>query len=293
VPFTSRCPVGALDVVCQIMPSGRDNPGKTPSTMLSFALLGPVQIALDRQPLHELVYSTALTLLAYLSVEQGRQFRRPELASLFWPEASHEIGLGNLRYALHRLRKALGDNKTASEPYLLTGARIGFNPASRHRLDVLELSTGLAEAQLALLESAAGLYRGEFLEGMTVDTDTDFGHWVQGQRYALARMACVLLSSLSHIHESRSDLAQAIGFARRQAQIDPCDEEVQRRIMLLLAQSGNREAALVHYESFRRYLAHELTISPGTKTLQLVEHIRSMPRQRLDVATLRGEPSRL
>jgi DNA-binding SARP family transcriptional activator len=257
--------------------------------MLSFVLLGPVQIALDQQPLDELVYSRAQALLAYLAVEQGRQFRRPELASFFWPEASHETALGNLRYALHRLRKALGDTRKPTEPYLLTDARIGFNQASRHCLDVLEFSTGQAQAEsvlrqdappgsLAKLASVAELYRGEFLEGMTIDTATDFGHWVQSQRCALARGACVLLSTLSRAHESRGELAEAIGFARRQAQIDPCNEEVHRRIILLLALSGALQAALAHYDSFKSYLTHELATFPAKDTVRLVEHVRSMSR---------------
>jgi len=73
--------------------------------MLSFALMGPIEITLDQQPLN--VYARAQGILAYLAMQQRRQFRRAELATLFWPDVGHKAAQGNQRYVLYRLRRAL------------------------------------------------------------------------------------------------------------------------------------------------------------------------------------------
>ncbi len=52
---------------------------------LSLALLGPLQVRLDDQPLSSLAYAKVRALLAYLAVE-ARPHGRDALAELLWPE---------------------------------------------------------------------------------------------------------------------------------------------------------------------------------------------------------------
>jgi predicted ATPase len=64
--------------------------------------------------------------------------------------------------------------------------------------------------------------------------------------------------------------------------MDPWREEAHRQLMLLLARSGQRSAALRQYETCRRILADELGVEPGAETRVLYERIRAAESMRRD-----------
>jgi CSLREA domain-containing protein len=63
--------------------------------------------------------------------------------------------------------------------------------------------------------------------------------------------------------------------AQRQVALDPYWEEGQRTLMRLLADAGQRNAALSQYEELRELLADELAVEPEPATTALCEEIRS------------------
>jgi predicted ATPase/Tfp pilus assembly protein PilF len=64
--------------------------------------------------------------------------------------------------------------------------------------------------------------------------------------------------------------------------MDPWREEAHRQLMLLLARSGQRSAALRQYETCRRILADELGVEPGAETRVLYERIRAAESARFN-----------
>src|SRR5919201_1414970 len=107
---------------------------------LSLALLGPLRITLDGQPVSGFAYNKARALLAYLAVEAERPHQRDGLVGLLWPELPDTAARTNLRQALANLREAIGD-ATATPPFLLiTRDTIQFNQASDYELDVAAFS---------------------------------------------------------------------------------------------------------------------------------------------------------
>ena len=100
---------------------------------LSLALLGPLQVRRDDQPLSGLAYDKVRALLAYLSVE-ARPHGRDALAELLWPEQPPAAARRNLRVALSTLRQALGE-ATAPVPFLIaTHESVQVNRASHTSL---------------------------------------------------------------------------------------------------------------------------------------------------------------
>src|SRR5262245_64555574 len=114
---------------------------------LSLALLGPLRITLDGQPVSGFAYHKARALLAYLAVEAERPHHRDALVGLLWPELPDSAARTNLRQALANLREVIGD-AAATPPFLLiTRDTIQFNPASDYELDVAAFSALLTACE--------------------------------------------------------------------------------------------------------------------------------------------------
>ena len=82
------------------------------------------------------------------------------------------------------------------------------------------------------------------------------------------------LYNLSLYCEERHAYEEAIGYVRRQLQLDPLQEESHRRLMHLLFLNGQRSAALAQYDICRRLLLDELRVGPERRTTELYEKIR-------------------
>ena len=72
--------------------------------VLKLALLGPLQISIDNEPLIGLGSGKARALLCYLAVN-GRSHSRHALANLLWGELPDSDGRRNLRGELLKLRR--------------------------------------------------------------------------------------------------------------------------------------------------------------------------------------------
>lgn len=126
----------------------------------------------------------ALALLAYLATEGGMH-RREKLVALLWPRSDEMRGRAVLRSALAGLRGTLSESGEPSEaPYLLAeGESLGLRSGPDIRLDLHAVEAGLPQAPTSGapggairtgLRSAAESYRGEFLEGFSLDDAPGF-----------------------------------------------------------------------------------------------------------------------
>jgi DNA-binding SARP family transcriptional activator len=256
---------------------------------LSLSLLGPFQAMLDGKPIVAFESNKVRALLAYLAVEADRPHPREALAGLLWPDFPDQAALSNVRYALSALRQAIGDRQ-AEPPFLLISRdAVQFNLASEAWVDVLDLGLRIANAGLGRdrsapidcqsaiesLKSAIALCRGSFLEGFSVGDAAPFEEWALLKREQLARQVFQVLHCLATAHERRGEYDQAQAYAWRQVELEPWNEEAHQQLMRLLAQGGQRSAALVQFHICRRLLAKELDIEPGPDTVALYERIRA------------------
>jgi DNA-binding SARP family transcriptional activator len=126
---------------------------------LAISLLGAFRVERDGKPAIGFHSDTARALLAYLAVHAGVSCPRQTLAGLLWPEQPDAEALRNLRVALSRLRKAIGDrprlgdcprsgDREAEPPYLtITRRTLQFNRDSDYWLDIQAFTDALAEVQ--------------------------------------------------------------------------------------------------------------------------------------------------
>jgi len=240
---------------------------------LSISLLGSFQVTLDGEPVTGFESVRVRALLAYLAVESDRPHRREALAGLLWPNWPDRSARSNLRRALSNLRQAIQDHN-AVPPYLcVTHETLQFNRASDHWLDLSAL-TALEDVDPGQLEEAVAHYRGPFLEGFSLGDSTAFEEWSLLVRDRLQRQASLALFRLVQAYERHGELESACRYARRRVELEPWRESAHRRLMRLLALSGQRSAALVQYEACLRALRDELDVEPEEETVKLYERIR-------------------
>jgi DNA-binding SARP family transcriptional activator len=135
-------------------------------------------------------------------------------------------------------------------------------------------------------EGALALYRGDFLSGFHFSGSPDFESWMEDQRGNLRSMAANAARDLAHRAEGSRDLANAIHWWRKTLDLAPFDEKVLRRLMSLMAGSGNRGQAMSEFLRFRRGVANQLGSSLSQETLDLARRI-SDGQQAFDLEWIR------
>jgi DNA-binding SARP family transcriptional activator len=255
-------------------------------TRLSIHLLGTLQVSLDGEPITGFRAETAQALLAYLAMHAGVPCHRASLAGLLWSDYGESSALTDLRQALRRLRRAIGDGD-ASPPFLqTTRTTIALNPESDYWLDVDAFTAALDAVQghahrpvetcavcAQRLGEAVELYRGEFLAGFSLDSAL-FEEWVVVERERLHGQALEALGHLAAYHEAQGTYEEAVRYARRALALELWREEAHRALMRVLALSGQRSAALAQYDVCRHILEEDLGVEPGEETTRLYERIR-------------------
>ena len=240
---------------------------------LALRLIGVPELTLAGAPVR-LRRRGALALLAYL-VLTARPRAREELAALLAGDVADGSARKLLRNALADLNEhGLGSHLT------ITRQVIAFNSAAPHTLDVARLDELVAQgpaADSADLAWAAQRCDLELLAGMTLRDAPDFEGWLLHEREHRARQLMQLAQRLLARHQAGSRLDEGIALARRMLAVEPWQEDVQRRLMLLLARDGQLSAALAQYERCRRLLDEELGVAPQAETTALYERLRGVP----------------
>lgn len=254
---------------------------------LQIFLFGTVQVIRDERPVSDHAYAKVLGLLAYLAVESGRPHQRAFLAALLWPDQSDERARHSLRQALSTLRRMVDDR--SETPYVLTITRdaITLHPESDVWIDVRELTQLVQACErhehariercvpcMQRLERVVALYRGDFLQGFSVQDSIEFEDWVQGWREQFRQEVARAHTAIAAYRMERGDLNEAASSVRQLLTLDPLEESAQRRLIQLLVQSGKRGEALAQYERFRVLLDEELGVEPELETQALYEHLR-------------------
>ena len=238
-------------------------------TMLEIRLFGGLQIRLDGAPVSGFISAKAPALLAYLACEQ-RPCLRDELAALLWGELPEADAKNNLRQVLSNLRKRLGAHLR------ITRVDAALDTAVPCFLDTAEFEQCVPDcADLAQLETAVALYRGDFMAGVVLRDAPRFEEWLLARRARYRETALYAWHRLTEQYLRRRAYGRAIDGAARLLELAPWREEAHRQLMRALFYSGQRAAALTCYESCRRVLAEELGVSPSGETVLLYERIRA------------------
>jgi predicted ATPase/DNA-binding SARP family transcriptional activator len=205
-----------------------------------------------------------VALLGYLVAEE-RPVARDFLAALFWPDETTSQGRSNLRRELHNLSRILPDCWKSDRQAVAFVAPVAVT------VDLYALRQLEAEERWS---EAAELLRGEFLEGLSLDDNLEFEHWLLGERERWQAQANTILTHVIEGHTRRGQYADALRYTRRLLQLAPWSEQAHRQAMRLLAWTGQRGAALRQFETCKAALWEELGVEPAPETAALWQQIR-------------------
>lgn len=254
---------------------------------LSLQLFGPLQLALDGQPLPR---SRALKLelvMVYLCLEQSQRHERKSLAAFFFPDKTTKTAQSNFRQTLTRLRRLL-DDESRDPPFLVvTRQHLELNKESGITTDVDLFAQQLQGCPahegardkrcptcIEQAQSAMSLYNKELLEGHSPAIGESFDEWLRFHQERLHRMALAALDDISSFYEYRGERSVAIEAARRRIALDPWSEEAHTQLMRLLVAQGQRHAALAQYKQCVALLQEELGASPSVALQEWVEQLQ-------------------
>ena len=197
-------------------------------------LLGPLQVVLDGSPRPQPPSRKVLALLAYLAMAV-RPVSREKLCELLWDVADDPRG--ELRWCLSKLRPLVNGPKAIR----LIADRMQVH-VETNSLDVDALlvarhtQTTLNSGSPSNLRSLLALFRGDFLEGLSVERAPTFENWLAGQRHRFAQLRQQLLERLSSVLPPESD--DRIEVLRECIDIAPFDEPVHIELVRALLNRG-------------------------------------------------------
>ena len=210
-------------------------------------------------------------LLAYLACTAPQPQPREKLATLLWGSHFDTQARQNLRQALFRLRRVLGQDVLHSDE-----EEVSLAPGGGIACDVARLEALIREGSRNSLAAAADLYKGPLLADLSV-TEAAWAEWVAGEQRrleGLALDAMIRLGELEH-KSGRHDLALAA--ASRAISISNLREDAHRVAIRALAAAGRRADALKHYEDLAKHLKSELDVEPDALTKALALELRKSP----------------
>jgi len=253
---------------------------------LTIRLLGSFQANIGARPVIKFDSNKVRALLAYLAVECDQAQRREKLAALFWPEMAENRARSNLSQALYNLRTILQDQENRNPFFLVTRDAVQFNRTIETWLDVHTFSELVGENKmhnplnpenrdqnLDRLQEAVDLYRGDFLEGFSIEGSLAFDEWCLLVRQRLHIHALDALHTLVEAYTRRGEIDQALPYALRQVELDPIRESAARQLMQLFLESGHRNQALAQFQRLSVLLAEELDVEPEQGTVDLYQRI--------------------
>ncbi len=210
-----------------------------------------------------------LALLVFLGAQGEAGATRERLIEHFWPDRTG--ARNSLDQALSAARRTLGPDAIVS-----SATTLSLNPACLS-LDLPDFDRAV---QAKAWRDAIAIYNGPFLHGLTIDRAPAFTRWVEGERSRCARTY------------AQGKPAESIAWWQRLVEADPLSARGTTGLMLALAGSGERAAALDLAHAYDSRVADALGAAPDPAIGMLADSFRRGSLPYVQPAPVRARPSR-
>jgi DNA-binding SARP family transcriptional activator len=228
-----------------------------------------------------LVQPKRLALLVWMALRRpGGLVRRDELLGVFWPASDEARARASLRQALQFLRRNLGAHAIVNRGV----GEVGIDPAHVD-CDAVAFLNAIDRGDDDI---ALDRYGGDLLPGFILDGAHEFDRWLQSERQRLRAAAIAAALRMAERAQVDGDDSRAAERLARALRLEPTDESVARRLMAVLARSGNRAAALATYAALADRLHGEFELEPSPQTTALADRLREDRATPGDAASAAG-----
>ncbi|MBN8943423.1 MAG: AAA family ATPase [Rhizobiales bacterium] len=207
-------------------------------------------------------------LLAYLACTAPEPQPREKLANLLWGSHFETQARQNLRQALFRLRRVLGQDALVNSE---DDVRLAPGVVD---CDAVRFAALLAEGSQGSLAAAADLYRDPLLADLNIAEDA-WSDWRAAERSRLEDMAVDALVGFGQQELRSGRPASALKSANRAIAVNVLREDAHRLTIQALAAAGRKAEALRHYQDLVTLLRRELSTEPDAATQALAAELRS------------------
>jgi SARP family transcriptional regulator, regulator of embCAB operon len=245
---------------------------------LSAHFLGTFRVTIDGTPVDTVSSRRTRNLLAYLLVHRRSPVPRDVLMEAFWPHAAPDAARNSLHVALSGARHVLRAAIT--------------QPVIERRFDTYQIENSIAvwtdldefenmcragrqadraadhATAMRAYEAACQLYEGDFL------AEEPYADWTASMRDGLRLDAIAVHTRLVELYIERSEYGPAALLGRRILAMDPCNEQVHRRLMTCYARAGLRHLALAQYHRMATELRDAFQARPSTESWALYQTLR-------------------
>ena len=210
-------------------------------------------------------------LVAFLALTMEMPPSRDRLISLFWGDRFTEQARQSLRQAVAKLRRIF---EAAGLPDVVIAdpGRIGLNQ-DQVSVDVESFLKLAQQTDPSATAAAVELLKGPLLEGF-YGQQSEFEDWLASERQRVAELSSQVMERAASQASQKGDVRRALEIARRVAELDPWSDSAQTPLIRILAQKGDRAAAVQHFNAYERTLREELGIGPGPDLAKLVDQVK-------------------
>jgi len=215
-------------------------------------------------------HRNAKALLKLLAIQRDRYLHREQILDAFWASLDPSAAAANLRKILFDLRAEFAARRVTEPVVTIADDIVVLSPEISLDIDEFRSCARAARSsrdRLDLYEEAIATYRGDLL------VEDRYEEWAHGTRQELRDLHNELLIELSQLYTAAGKLELAAERLQRLLQADPLDEDANRLMMRLYAESGSRHKAHRQYETFRDALRREIGAEPSDETERLIRDI--------------------
>jgi DNA-binding SARP family transcriptional activator len=183
----------------------------------------------------------------------------------FWPDRPIERARNSLDQALSAARRTFGP-----EVIVASATTLALNPAAVE----LDLTAFDRAVGTKAWRDAIAVYNGPFLYGLTLDRAPAFNRWVDDERARSARLYAETLEQLAIEADAGGRSAESIAWWQRLVDADPLSARGTSGLMLALATSGERAAAIDLARTYDDRVADALGAAPDPAIGMLADSLR-------------------
>ncbi len=210
-------------------------------------------------------------LIAYLALNTELPPSRDRLMALFWGDRFTEQARQSLRQAISKLRRVFSPE--GGDVILVEDDRVGLNPA-KVVVDVDRFALLARDPSAEKAIEAVSLLKGPLLDGL-FGQQAEFDDWIASERQRVATQAGKIFERAAKEHVRSGRVSEAIATARKLIALDPLRDASQIILIRILAQSGERAAAIQQFNAYNETLQRELGVGAGPDLMKLMTEIRS------------------